>query len=46
MPRQYNFLKIFLNYSAKFQVSGIILSSNKVRQEVGGSFNPVAMFIK
>ena len=46
MPRQYIFLKIFLNHSAKFQVFGIILSSNEVRQEVWGRFNPLAMFIK
>ena len=39
MPRQYSFLNIFLNLSAKFQVFGIILSPNKVRRVEGGSFN-------
>ena len=39
MPRQYSFLQIFSNHSAKFQVFGIILSPNKVRQVEGGSFN-------
>ena len=39
MPGQYSVLKIFLNHSANFQVFGIILSPNKVRQVEGGSFN-------
>ena len=39
MPRQYSFLKICLNHSAKFQVFDIILSPNKVRRVEGGSFN-------
>ena len=40
MPRQNSFLKIFLNHSPKFQVFGIILSSNKLRRVEGVSFNP------
>ena len=40
MPRQNSFLNIFLNHSPKFQVFGIILSSNKSRWVEGVSFNP------
>ena len=39
MPIQYNFLKIFLNHSAKFQAFGIILSPNKETRVEGASFN-------
>ena len=40
MPRKNSFLKIFLNNSPKFQVFGMILSSNKLRWGEGVSFNP------
>ena len=46
MPRQNSFLNIFLNHSPKFQVFGIILSSNKLRWVEGVSFNPPKLRVK